>query len=83
MRMLFVDYTSAFNTTVPSRQVSKTWVCMQPDWILTSGSLSKGPPPGGEGRDFPLSLRTGAPQGCVLRPLLDSLYTQDCAASHP
>ena len=30
----------------------------------------------------PLSLSTGAPLGCVLSPLLYSLYTHDCAPSH-
>ena len=29
-----------------------------------------------------LILNTGAPQGCVLSPLLDSLFTHDCTAWH-
>ena len=50
MRMLFIDYSSAFNTIVP-----------------TSATLI---------------LNTGASQGCVLSPLLYSLFTHNCAAKN-
>ncbi|KAK3530776.1 hypothetical protein QTP70_001576 [Hemibagrus guttatus] len=86
-RILFVDLSSAFNTIIPDLLQTKlmeisvpTTICQ---WItnfltdrqqqvrlgkLTSGSLTIG---------------TGAPQGCVLSPLLFSLYTNDCTATYP
>ncbi len=36
----------------------------------------------GNNTSSPLTLNTVAPQGCVLSPLLYSLYTHDCTATH-
>ncbi len=81
VRMLFVDYSSAFNTIVPATLVAKLQtlglnrsLC---SWILDflTGRM-------GNNTSSLLTLNTGAPQGCVLSPLLYSLYTHDCAATH-
>jgi hypothetical protein len=47
--------------------------------------LSDGLSPGGRvGNNIstPLILNTGAPQGCILNPLLYSLFTHDCVSIH-
>ncbi len=85
VRMLFVDYSSAFNTIVPATLVAKLQtlglnrsLC---SWILDfltgrSQVVRMG------NNTSSLILNTGAPQGCVLSPLLYSLYTHDCTATH-
>ncbi|KAK3553187.1 hypothetical protein QTP86_031764, partial [Hemibagrus guttatus] len=57
VKMLFVDYSSAFNTIIPSALTTKL------QHLGLCPSL------------------TGAPQGCVLSPLLYSLHTYDCVAT--
>ncbi|KAK1785700.1 hypothetical protein P4O66_019049 [Electrophorus voltai] len=85
VKMLFVDYSSAFNTIIPSRLTTKledlglhTSLC---DWI--SNFLTDRPQSVWVGNyvSSTLTLSTGAPQGCVLSPLLYSLYTYNCAAT--
>ena len=52
------------------------------DWILR---FLKGRPQAvriGNATSSTLTLNTGAPQGCVLSPLLYSLFTHDCVATH-
>ncbi|KAK1798158.1 hypothetical protein P4O66_000652 [Electrophorus voltai] len=85
VKMLFVDYSSAFNTIIPSLLTTKlgdlelhTSLC---DWI--SNFLTDRPQSVRVGNcaSSTLTLSTGAPQGCVLSPLLYSLYTYDCTAT--
>ncbi|KAL7831607.1 hypothetical protein AOLI_G00291550 [Acnodon oligacanthus] len=84
--MLFVDYSSAFNTIIPAKLIPKltdlglkSHLC---NWILDF--LMSRPQVVKVGNSFSstLTLSTGAPQGCVLSPLLYSLYTHDYVAKH-
>ncbi len=83
VRMLFVDYSSAFNTIEPATLVMKLQtlglyrsLC---SWILDSLTGRSQMVRLGNNTSSPLVLNTGAPQGCVLSPLL---YTHDCTATH-
>ncbi|KAK1791191.1 hypothetical protein P4O66_013211, partial [Electrophorus voltai] len=82
VRMLFIDFSSAFNTIVPQHLIGKlsllglnTSLC---NWILDF--LTGRPQFVRIGSSTTLS--TGAPQGSVLSPLLFTLLTHDCAAMH-
>ncbi len=74
VRMLFVDYSSAFNTIVPATLVAKLQtlglnrsLC---SWILDFLTGRSQVVRMGNNTSSPLILNTGAPQGCVLSPLL-------------
>ncbi|XP_059807146.1 uncharacterized protein LOC132381625 isoform X4 [Hypanus sabinus] len=78
MRMLFVDYHSAFNTVIPSKLISKlhqlglsSSLC---NWVLNflselSQSVRLGPH-----LNSTTILNTGMLQGCILSPILWSLF---------
>ncbi|KAK3535534.1 hypothetical protein QTP70_016804, partial [Hemibagrus guttatus] len=84
VRMLFIDCSSAFSTIIPQHLIEKlnllglnTFLC---NWILDF--LTGTPQSVRIGNSFSTTLSTGAPQGCVLSPLLFTLLTHDCAAMH-
>ncbi|KAK3526545.1 hypothetical protein QTP70_030773 [Hemibagrus guttatus] len=86
VRMLFIDFSSAFNTIIPQHLTEKlsllginTSLC---NWIL---DFLTGRPQSvwmGNSTSSATTLNTGAPQGYVLNPLLFTLLTHDCAAMH-
>ena len=84
--MLVIDYSSAFNTIVPSKRIIKlealglnlalcNWVL---DFLMGRPQVVKV----GNNIFTLLILNTEAPQGCMLSPLLCSLFTHDCVAMH-
>ena len=86
-RLLFVDYSSAFNTIIPDRLVSKLAelgvsdsICL---WIKNFLTDRPQRVKMGHHMSSSLNLSTGSPQGCVLSPLLYSLYTYDCKPTRP
>ncbi len=85
VRLLFIDYSSAFNTIVPTRLAVKlsdlglnTSLC---DWIQDFLTARPQVVKVGQFTSNSITLNIGAPQGCVLSPLLYSLYTHDCVSS--
>ncbi|XP_035769113.1 integrin beta-like protein B [Neolamprologus brichardi] len=86
VRMLFVDYSSAFNTIVPCRLFTKlrdlglnSRLCA---WVLDFLTGRTQVVRVGRCVSNSITINTGAPQGCVLSPLLYSLYTSDCVITH-
>ncbi len=86
VRLLFIDFSSAFNTIIPQQLTHKlvqlglnTSLC---NWLL---DFLTGRPQAvrvGINTSSTITLNTGAPRGCVLSPLLFTLLTHDCTSSH-
>ena len=86
-RVLFVDFSSAFNTIQPHILTSKllSHFNIHPKvvgWVLDFlTGRSQHVRVNGTFSDVCISS-TGSPQGCVLSPLLYILYTDDCRSRH-
>lgn len=85
VRMLFIDYSSAFNTIIPLTLVKKMKslgldlpLC---NWVLNFLTSRTQVVRVGGTTSNTLTISTGSPQGCVLSSLLYNIYTHDCRAS--
>lgn len=85
-RLLFVDFSSAFNTILPDRLVTKlvgrglpSSICI---WILDFLTNRSQRVRVDSHTSATITLSTGSPQGSVLSPLLYTLYTHDCIPAH-
>ena len=87
VRMLYVDYSSAFITIIPDIFITKLLELQIPlptcNWIRNFLSSCPQSVRLGPHYSTALTLSTGSPQGCVLSPLLYALYTCDCSPGHP
>ncbi|KAK3508050.1 hypothetical protein QTP70_011707 [Hemibagrus guttatus] len=84
--MLFIDYSSAFNTVIPYKLTHKLFALgLHPslcDWLL---DFLTGRPQSvriGNRTSATITTNIGTPQRCVLSPILYTLFTHDCIASH-
>ncbi len=87
VRILFVDFSSAFNTIIPNLLLPKLTQLSVPtsfcQWITSFLTDRQQLVRLGKFSSNTRTISTGAPQGCVLSPLLLSLYTNDCACKDP
>uniref|UniRef100_A0A1A8CJ36 Reverse transcriptase domain-containing protein n=2 Tax=Nothobranchius kadleci TaxID=1051664 RepID=A0A1A8CJ36_NOTKA len=85
-RILFVDFSSAFNTILPALLQDKLSMLNVPNstcrWITDFLTDRRQCVRLGKNVSTIQTISTGSSQGCVLSPLLFSLYTNCCTSSH-
>ncbi len=85
VRLLFLDFSSAFNTIIPQTLVHNLEaLVLSPalcNWVLDFLTNRRQTVRIHSITSSPIILNTGCPQGCVLSPLLYSLLTYDCSAT--
>ena len=83
---VFIDYSSAFNTIVPTKLITKLRTLglntSLSNWILDYLTGYPQVVNVGNNTFSTLILNTGAPRGCVICPLLYSLFTYDFMVKH-
>ncbi|KAI3377374.1 hypothetical protein L3Q82_008562, partial [Scortum barcoo] len=81
-RLLFIDFSSAFNTVIPSKLITKltdlgisSLMC---NWLLDFLTSRPQHVRLDNHCSSTITINTGVPQGCVMSPFLYSLLTHDC-----
>ncbi|KAK3553780.1 hypothetical protein QTP70_010326 [Hemibagrus guttatus] len=87
VRLLFVDFSLAFNTIIPTLLQTELTQLSVPSsicqWITSFLTDKQQLVILGKFMSNSRTTSTGTPQGCVLSPLLFSLYTNDCTSTDP
>ncbi|KAL0159176.1 hypothetical protein M9458_042901, partial [Cirrhinus mrigala] len=87
VRILFVDFSSASKTNIPTLLQNKLNQLSVPSsicqWITSFLTDRQQLVRMGTLMSSSRTTNTGAPQGCVLSPLLFSLYTNNCTSKDP
>ena len=86
-RVLFVDFSSAFNTIVPNILLNRLQAFNVPRYLINFVSSflidRKQYVTVGKQKSDTFNCSVGCPQGCVLSPVLFSIYTDFIQSVHP